>query len=285
MVVTPGMGKRGPRRPLTRAEKELLDEYAMWMRSWNASKRTITARITFATARLREWHLEGFTVDAVRAFMAGLSDRNLSEWTISTYHTHLGSFAEWLVSTGRLDEDPVAATRPPKRPTSEPRPLSDADLTRVMAAAVGQTRDWMILALHAGLRAHEIAKIKGEDVQPEGLYVLGKGKKPVTLPCHPVIWEMAQSYPRSGYWFPGSEDGHVPGQHVSAVTGKFFTALGIDGSIHRLRHSYGTRLLRSGVHIRKVQKLMRHASLSTTASYTAVDEDELRDAILKLPAI
>jgi site-specific recombinase XerD len=28
-----------------------------------------------------------------------------------------------------------------------------------------------------------------------------------------------------------------------------------------------------------VQKLMRHGSLATTAAYTAVDEDELRDAV------
>ncbi len=61
-----------------------------------------------------------------------------------------------------------------------------------------------------------------------------------------------------------------------------FDALGIEGSIHRCRHVFGTRLLRQGVHIRTVQKLMRHASLSTTANYTAVDEDELRAAILTL---
>jgi Phage integrase family len=49
--------------------------------------------------------------------------------------------------------------------------------------------------------------------------------------------------------------------------------------VHRCRHVYATRLLRSGVNIRVVQQLMRHASLQTTAAYTAVDEDELRDAV------
>ena len=66
--------------------------------------------------------------------------------------------------------------------------------------------------------------------------------------------------------------------------GKLFTALGISGSIHRVRHVYGTRLLRAGVNIRVVQKLMRHSSLATTATYTAVDESEMRSAIETLRA-
>jgi integrase len=217
--------------------------------------------------------------------MADLVRHERSDWTISTYHTHLTTFSEWLVSSGRLDHDPMADVRVPERPKSEPNPLSDADLNRVLAAATGITRDWILLALHAGLRAHEIAKLRGEHVQVEGIRVTGKGRKVVTLPCHPVIWDMAQRYPRSGYWFPAADGGHIPMPQVSGGVGTFFTGLGLEGGIHRVRHSYCTRLLRAGVHIRKVQKLMRHANLATTAGYAAVDEDELRDAILMLPPL
>jgi integrase/recombinase XerD len=90
---------------------------------------------------------------------------------------------------------------------------------------------------------------------------------------------MAQRYPRYGYWFPGNQAGHIRPQQVSMTVGRLFHSIGIEGSIHRCRHVFGTRLLRSGVNIRTVQKLMRHANLDTTANYTAVDEDELRAAI------
>jgi integrase/recombinase XerD len=71
---------------------------------------------------------------------------------------------------------------------------------------------------------------------------------------------------------------------VSTMTTQLFKANGIEGSIHRCRHTYATQLLRAGVNIRVVQTLMRHASLTSTQIYTAVDEDERRDAINRLVA-
>jgi integrase/recombinase XerD len=95
---------------------------------------------------------------------------------------------------------------------------------------------------------------------------------------------MTSRYPARGWWFPNRErDDHVSPDVITMAVSRLFDRLGIDGSIHRLRHVYGTRLLRSGAHIRRVQRLMRHATLETTALYTAVDEDELRDAVFMLP--
>ena len=97
---------------------------------------------------------------------------------------------------------------------------------------------------------------------------------------------MAERYPSSGHWFPGDDCGHIRSSYVSREVAAVFRSVGImHGSAHRLRHTYGTRLLRSGVHIRKVQRLMRHAALETTAGYTAVDEDELQAAVDMLPPI
>lgn len=69
---------------------------------------------------------------------------------------------------------------------------------------------------------------------------------------------------------------------MSTLTSRLFAANGIEGSIHRMRHTFATRLLRAGVNIRVVQTLMRHRSLASTMIYTAVDEDERRDAISRL---
>jgi site-specific recombinase XerD len=95
---------------------------------------------------------------------------------------------------------------------------------------------------------------------------------------------MTSRYPDRGWWFPGRSGGHVTADVVTVDVGRLFHRLGITGSIHRMRHVYATRLIRSGAHIRRVQRLMRHRTLETTAVYTAVDEDELRDAIYALPS-
>jgi integrase/recombinase XerD len=261
--------------------QDVLDEYAEWMRSWGASERTIGARLTMARSRLAAWGLDGFTTENITTYLAR---PGLKKWTVSTYHAHLTDICGWLLATGRIPSNPMPDVRKPRRPKGAPRPLSEVEVARVLSVVQGRTRHWIMLALLAGLRSSEIAKIRGEDVTVDGIYVHGKGDKAEVLPCHPQLWVIAQEYPRRGYWFPGNENGHIRSQQVSATVGRLFEALGIDGSIHRARHVYGTRLLRAGVNIRTVQKLMRHSNLDTTANYTAVDEDELRAAINLLPA-
>lgn len=266
-------------------DERLLDQYETYLRSWQASEATIRARMTLARSRFKAWGVDGFTRESVAAFLAtDAKGQPRQRWTTATYHGHLTDLCKFLVAAGRLTESPMDEIKRTKRPSKKPRPLSEAEIQRVLSVVDGEVRDWVLLALLAGLRAFEIAKIRGEDFTDEGLYVLGKGSVEATLPCHPDLAEMASRYPASGYWFPGPEDGHVRSQRISLTVGKLFLSLGIEGSIHRGRHSYGTRLLRAGVNIRVVQRLMRHSSLETTAGYLAVMGDEERDAILLLTA-
>lgn len=260
----------------------IVTEYGDWMRSWMAAEKTISARTTLARSRLTEWGLDGFTSRNIQAFLAR---DGLSRWTLATYHANLKSFCQFLIAAGYLPKpSPMKKVRKVRRPRQLPRPLSEAQLALALATAKGHTRDWIVLALDAGLRAHEIAKLRGEDVTEDGIYVRGKGDTDAVLPDHPDIRAMAARYPTTGYWFPSPHGGHIQADSVSKAVGKLFRDLGIKGSIHRVRHNYGTRLLRADVHPRRVQQLMRHATLETTTIYTAVDEDELREAINRLPS-
>lgn len=265
--------------------EQLVQGYEQWMRSWDASDRTVESRTTLARARLKAWGLEGFTPLAVQAFLA---NDTWSRWTKATYHANLKSFCEYLVAGGYLEASPMDDVRRVSRPRSLPRPLSDAEITLALQRAREhddeRLGDWLVLARRAGLRCHEIAKFCGEDLTDRGLYVLGKGGKEAVLPIHPEIAAMAQRYPAKGYWFTSPYGGHLQADSLSAAVSRFFSELGIAGSIHRVRHNFGTDLLRSGADLRVVQELMRHSSLATTAVYTAVDSNRLADAIGRLPA-
>lgn len=54
-------------------------------------------------------------------------------------------------------------------------------------------------------------------------------------------------------------------------------ALGLAGSLHSLRHSYGAHLVMAGVPLRTLQVLMGHASYKTTERYAHIGADHLRD--------
>lgn len=261
---------------------DLLADYETWMRSWGAAENTIHARLKFARERLGAWVEPSVVTSAqVQGFLA---NPEFSPWTRMTYHSHLRSWFQWLTESGRTESDPMDKVRRPRAPKQRPKPLTQAEVDVVLECARGNRRVWLLLALYAGLRAHEIAKIRGEDVTAELIYVRGKGGKDAFIPTHPLVWEAAEGYPRDGYWFPSRSDTRRPisPDSVTVIVSKFFDTLGIDGSIHRARHYYATSLLRRGANIRVVQTLMRHESLATTAAYCAVDEDERRAAIALL---
>jgi integrase/recombinase XerD len=263
-----------------------LSDFALWLRANGCSERTIQSRLS---------HVEDFgrhhpSFPAVRPMhiTAWLGREGLAPWSRATFYGHLHSYFTFALENDVIDVDPMARMRRPHAPQGKPRPLTpqQVDLLLTASAENGNANvgAWMTLALYAGLRAHEIAKIRGEDVTEDSIHVLGKGGTTAEIPTHPAIWALALERPRQGWWFPSSAStlGHVRSTWVSTATTRLFTACGIEGSIHRCRHTYATTLLRSGAHIRTVQELLRHASLSSTQIYTAVDEGERREGIAGL---
>lgn len=257
-------------------------EFTAWLASWGAAKATIDARVSMIRSALRVWPADPRTADLA----AWLGRDTLAPWTRVTYYSHVRSWFSWRVESGRATSDPSRGLRAPRAPRDVPRPLTRVQARQVVDAARGDTRASVLLGLYAGLRAHEIAKLRGEDVDEDSIYVLGKGGQAAFVPTHPVLWDLAQEYPRRGFWFPAGNglEGHVHAKTVTSRVSRLFAVLGVEGSLHRCRHSYGTELLRKGANIRVVQELMRHQNLSVTARYLAVSEDERSSAIRSLVA-
>ncbi len=66
---------------------------------------------------------------------------------------------------------------------------------------------------------------------------------------------------------------------------ELFTAAGIDreyGTLHRLRHTFGTRLLEAGADIETVRDLMGHADIATTGRYLSSTSARKRAAVAAL---
>lgn len=255
--------------------------YESWMRSWGAAETTVRLRMGVAQT-LVDAGVDPYST-TTQELTDYLSRHHWTGWTLATYHSALRNLFGWLADTGQIEVDPMAKMRRPRTPKTQPRPLTSEQASRLLATATPRVRTYLSLALFAGLRAHEIAAIEGRDVTRETIYVVGKGGKPAHIPTHPLVWEQARLYPRDGYWFPGrGRTGHVSREYVSRQVSELMRTQGLEGSIHRCRHTYATTLLRSGVNIRVVQELMRHESLTSTQAYTLVEDSERVAAIGRL---
>ena len=262
-----------------------VEQYRRWMRSVGRSETTIKQRTRMAERILERWPDPGKVEPNDIADWLGSMDENLTRWTRATYHGDVRAFFGWLAEAGHIHADPTDSklVQRPQARAGLPKPLTAAEEFRALDHAHGNMRAWLLLALRAGLRASEIAAFRGEEIAEDYIVLIGKGSKEAAIPTSADLWEIAQDFPRRGWWFPSpAHGGHVSGNSVTILVGRHFRRPEVDipkGSIHRCRHTFGTKLQRATHDLRKTQTLMRHSSPATTAIYTAMDEDDLRDAI------
>lgn len=269
---------------------EILDEWKQWQTSQALSPRTINDR---RDVMLHLHHLSGQTplleIEA-QHIIDYCARPHLSATSKASYHATIRAFYKWAVRTGKLEENPVDGTPVPKRPKGVPRPVQTAHVAALIRSVNRKrTRAMVILAVYAGLRVHEVAKFRGEDIDRIGrsITVTGKGGKTALLPAHDVIMDLAEDFPRRGHWFPAygtqTDAPHIGAKAVSRAIRDAMRRAGFEGKPHQLRHYYATELLDQGVDVRIVKDLMRHESLATTEIYTKVSLKRMREGIDRLP--
>ena len=269
----------------TDAPTLLVEAWEASMQGQGLSARTITERIRV----IRQ------ITAATGTDPAALTPQTISTWlatlpsaaTKNAYFTVLRAWSTWLVQSDHRADDPTTRVPRPRIPASHPRPVTHTQLDAVLALPLRQdTRTKIILGAYAGMRVHEIAKIRGEDISPVAgtITITGKGGRNDTLPAHQLLLQQASYYPRRGLWFPSPLDPSAPVQAktVSRVISDAFNRADAPATAHQLRHFFATSLLRAGTDSRVVQSLMRHESLATTGRYLAVDTDQQRTALSAL---
>ncbi len=176
---------------------------------------------------------------------------------------------------------------PPRRPERLPRYLSEEEMHRLFEAVRSSPRDSAIVHVLAfgGLRVSEVCHLALEDIEFERniLHVRsGKGDKDREVVLEDrtraaidrYLTERTLAGVSNLRLFP------IGSVTVERIVRRAAQNAGIPRRVtpHMLRHTLATALLSRGCDIRFIQKLLGHASVSTTQIYTHVDTQALRDA-------
>ena len=132
--------------------------------------------------------------------------------------------------------------------------------------------------LITGARRSELSKLTWENVDFQGKTITfrnTKGKKDRAVPMTLELAHLLNSIPRNGERvFPYNVSWFT---HLFRIYRKK-AGIGEHLTLHSLRHTSATELLRSGVSIYTVQKLLGHSSISVTERYLHAIPDDLREA-------
>ena len=166
----------------------------------------------------------------------------------------------------------------PKRPVKLPVILSFEEVTRFFDSIPSlKQRAILMTAYAAGLRVSEVVHLKVTDIDSQRMMIRirqGKGHKDRYVMLSPRLLEILRLYwqhahPRE-WLFPGDIPGHpITRSAVGRACELARQRSGITKPVtpHSLRHAFATHLLESGTDVRRIQLLMGHRALSTTARY------------------
>jgi integrase/recombinase XerD len=212
----------------------------------------------------------------------------------------LRSFYHWLIQQEHVVANPMDRLAMSKAPEREPRPLPEAQVAQVLSAIPPkQTRDRALFTLlyETGMRVSEALGIQVADLDltpdDEKVRVFGKRQRErtVLLTAAPESIRLLRRHLKvtqitSGSIFRG--DARYGGSNrpldysvAHYAWGKYCALSGVTGTIHQLRHSRATLLIKAGVPLATVRKLLGHRNIQSTLLYAEVDQETIKQDLLQ----
>jgi site-specific recombinase XerD len=211
------------------------------------------------------------------------------DWKPNTKRMHrvaLQRFYAWALKSGHTTIDPAVELDPVLIPRALPRPAPDDALSAALEVADDRARLAIELAALAGLRLHEIARLRWDQVTPSALLVQGKGGHWRQVPLHPDLAAHLIAYRRrthesttapTEFVFPSPRGGHLTPPHLGKIITRCVPAGAF--STHALRHRFASQAYAATLDLRAVQELLGHTRPETTAIYAALPDGHLAAAV------
>ena len=268
------------------------------------TRRTYTSKVRQYLAWLADANLDQDPV----ASAAG------RDWALRDYRSHLQTVLKRSPATvnnalAAVDDfyiryglGPASAARV-EISAAAPRALDHRAQLRYLRAVQARPspRDQALalVPFYAGARISEIVALDVDDVARSArkcvLRLLGKGERVRQVPIHPQLHAALNGWLAERADWPGATDTpalflNQRGQRLSVrgahdiITG-IAAAAGLDDdtTVHILRHTFATTLVRGGTDLVIVAELLGHARLETTRGYTRPSAEDRTRALDLLP--
>lgn len=169
----------------------------------------------------------------------------------------------------------------PKKPQTLPVVLSPEEVLQFLDCIASVKHRAILSSCYAaGLRISEAIRLTAPAIDSARMVLRveqGKGQKDRYVMLSPRLLEILRAWwlkERPKHWlFPGDlPERHISKDAVEQACQKAHRLCGIPKPItpHSLRHAFAVHLLESGTDVRKIQLLLGHRSLATTARYLRI---------------
>jgi site-specific recombinase XerD len=290
-------GQSAPIPPAPGSLEGLIPSWERGLRAANKSPKTIRtygddARLLleYLTANGLPTTVDDLKKEHVEHFIADQLDRH-KPTTAAVRYRSLQQLFKWLVVEGEIPASPMATMQPPKVPEIPVPVVADADLKKLLKACEGrgfdELRDTAIirLLLDTGVRLAEVTNLNIEnlDLDLEVIHVMGKGRRPRSVPFGRKTGQAIDRYLRSrsrhrlassaALWVGGR--GTMTESGIAQMLERRCDQAGIDRiHPHQLRHTAAHAWLAAGGSEGDAMRLMGWKSREMLGRYGAAQADQ-----------
>ncbi|MBE6138754.1 MAG: tyrosine recombinase XerC [Firmicutes bacterium] len=236
----------------------------------------------------------------LRFYLNEMFNKKYSSKTVSRNLSSLRTFFKYLLRNNVIENNPMILISNPKEEKKLPTYLNYNELENILDLPDQTTtiglRDACILELlySTGIRVGELVQIQVNDVDffQNRIRILGKGNKERYVlfgkKCEKLLGDyLKHSRPKlinksTHYMFLNKRGTGVSVRTVEMIIDGIVkkSSVKFNVSPHTLRHTFATHMLDNGADLNSVSELLGHANLNTTAIYTHVSNERLKQVYL-----
>lgn len=248
------------------------------------------SRISRKAQAADHYRIKKFIADAGIRFLSDISQQNLrahlderiadiSKQTANHTIRAVKTFLNFCVKNKYLKENPISGFGMYAIDKKAPRFLDEGEIQQLLTAARGSSIEIVILtAIFTGMRLGEILRMDWQDIDLDGGVIhipISKSKRFRNVPMHPVLRESLLEHKNAGQDMKFNEN--FVGFQFKQIRKK--SGILRHFRFHDLRHTFASLLVKRGVDIYRVSKLLGHTSIKTTEIYAHLRDEDLKTAV------
>ena len=217
---------------------------------------------------------------------------NIDERTTSRVLSSLRSFYNYLIEEKIVLSNPAKLIQKPKDRIHLPKTISKSEIDDIFSAfqedPILGFRDYVIFELiySSGMRISEAVALNVNSYRKEErmISVIGKRNKERIVFIGNIASTALEKYlaeirpqlisdknKKESALFLNRRGNRITRQAVHKRFHELAERLGLDATVHTLRHSFASHMIQNGADIRSVQEMLGHSDIKTTQIYTHLD--------------
>lgn len=242
-------------------------------------------RLNELNSFFKDTDLRDITPFTVERFRKSRLKAGNSKSTVNRYTALLKTMLNTAIQENYAEENPVTKVKLySEKDNLCERILTEQEEIRLYEASADYLRPIITVALNTGMRKGEILNLKWSqvDLKTKRLRVeKTKSQKLRFIPMNDNVFNELNVQPKDGgvYVFANPATGR-PYYDVKRQFRNACLKADIEGlRFHDLRHTFATRLVEKGIHIKKIRDLLGHFSVTVTERYTHSTDEGMRKAV------